>query len=364
MKKEKRTSIGRLTEIGPRPNVIQIVPPRSVMRPSVRRESDSDDVHDLVVHPLASPTGPGGAKGFRNRAGSTIKNPQVMNVYLGPFWGDQNFVESFSKAVVEKGYLDPLHDLGYGTGSGTYLGFATGPAVAPETTFHDVDARNTLKSLLDRGTLHGDENSLFVLILPDKVVSEMSGDKSCTSYCGYHDAIAYNGIDVAYAVLPSPLCKGCGGEIGDFTAVYAHELAEACTDKIPGKGWVADDGQENGDLEAWILFGWGPPSQPNLYTVQGYYTNERGNTVGLWNTPAAHTTAPSGIQQLGEIVGGCAFGETDFSKKLSEVVPDTAMFQQCVFGKMKAAGFDIKISDIPAGSSTTLEDVLEALEQL
>ncbi len=83
-------------------------------------------------------------------------------------------------------------------------------------------------------------------------------------------------------MLPSPLCQGCGGLIGDFTAVYAHELAEACTDKVPGQGWVAGDGEENGDLEAWILFGWGPPADPQRYTIQGYYTAERGNTVGMW----------------------------------------------------------------------------------
>jgi hypothetical protein len=77
---------------------------------------------------------------------------------------------------------------------------------------------------------------------------------------------------------PHPFCTGCRGQIGDFTAVYAHELAEAATDKVPGRGWVAADGEENGDLEAWILFGWGPPADPQRYTVQGYYTNERGNT--------------------------------------------------------------------------------------
>ena len=75
-------------------------------------------------------------------------------------------------------------------------------------------------------------------------------------------------------------------EMGDFTAIYAHEVAEACTDKVPGKGWLADDGQENGDLEAWILFKWGPPDDPHRYVVQGYYTNERGDTVGCWRDTA------------------------------------------------------------------------------
>ncbi len=278
------SGIQGLRDIGRRPNVIQIAPPRGVMRPSVRREKDPADLHDLVVHPLASPTGPGAAKGFHNIAGSTIQNPQVTNIYLGPFWGDQGFVEGFSKAIVENGYLDPLRELNYGTGSGTYLGSITGPALKPSSTFSDAEAQATLTKMLNAGHIHANENSLFMLILPDKVVSTMDdGSKSCKSYCGYHDAFTHKGTDIAYAVLPSALCSGCGGEIGDFTAVYGHELAEACTDKIPGKGWVADDGEENGDLEAWILFGWGPPNNPKQYTVQGYYTNQRGNTVGAWH---------------------------------------------------------------------------------
>jgi hypothetical protein len=52
---------------------------------------------------------------------------------------------------------------------------------------------------------------------------------------------------------------------------------------VPGQGWIADDGEENGDLEAWVLLNWGPPDNPNLYVVQGYYTIERGDTVGAWH---------------------------------------------------------------------------------
>jgi hypothetical protein len=68
--------------------------------------------------------------------------------------------------------------------------------------------------------------------------------------------------------------------------------------------------------------------------------------------------------KLAQFISGCALGEVDFSKKISDVVPDSELFQQCVFDKMKNAGFDIKIGDIPASSDTTLEDVLEALEQV
>jgi hypothetical protein len=270
-----------LRDIGRRRGVIQIVPPRHSVRQAYVRKEDSGD-HELVTRPLASPTGPGGAAGFKNVAGSQIAVPEVTNIYMGPFWGDQDFVEGFSKAVLENGYLDPLKELGYGTGPGTYLGNINGTALAAGSNFADSDAQAAVQDMLNQGTLKANVNSLFVLILPDGVTSILGQDQSCQAFCGYHDAFSWNGLEVAYAVLPSPLCQGCGGEMGDFTAVYAHELAEASTDKVPGQGWVADDGEENGDLEAWILFGWGPVDDPQRYTVQGYYTNERGNTVGAW----------------------------------------------------------------------------------
>jgi hypothetical protein len=279
MDRNERTQA--LRNIGRRRGVIQIVPPRGSVRQAYLRKEDSDD-NELVTRPLASPTGPGGAAGFKNVAGSQIAAPEVTNIYMGAFWGDRGFVEGFSKAILENGYLDPLKDLGYGTGPGAYLGNIDGPALAAGSDFADSDAQAAVQDMLNRGVLKANANSLFVLILPDGVTSMLDRDQSCQAFCGYHDSFSRNGLEVAYAVLPSSLCQGCGGEIGDFTAVYAHELAESATDKVPGQGWVADDGEENGDLEAWILFGWGPPDDPQRYTVQGYYTNERGNTVGAW----------------------------------------------------------------------------------
>jgi hypothetical protein len=258
--------------IGGRPGVVQVAVPR----PS-----------EMVTNPLATPTGPGQANGFRNCGGSQIALPQVTNVYLGAFWGgDRTFFEGFSQAVVERGYLAPLSTLGYGTGPGRYLGTVDAAGPASGTVVTDADTQGLIAGMLDAGTLAATASSLFMLLLPLGVISQMGGpdEQSCTQYCGYHDAFDHNGNTIAYAVLPSPSgCAGCGnGDIGAFTAVYAHELAEACTDKVPGQGWMSDDGWENADLEAWILRSWGPPEQPDRYTVQGYYTNEQGNTIGAW----------------------------------------------------------------------------------
>lgn len=274
-------TLNELCGIGKRTGVMQIVPTKDVVRPAVLDAEEEGT--ELASLPLAAPTGPGGAPGFSNRAGSQIANPQVTNVYLGPFWADMTVVEAFSKAVVENGYLDPLRELGYGTGSGQYLGMVQGTPLASGSTFSDQDAQTTLTAMLDASQITGNADSLFMLILPSGVTSQLdAADASCAQYCGYHEAFSYQGTDIAYAVLPATDCAACGGEFKDFTAVYAHELAEAITDKIPGQGWVADDGEENGDLEAWTLLNWGPPTNPNLYVIQGYYTNERGDTIGAW----------------------------------------------------------------------------------
>src|SRR6267143_74267 len=65
-----------------------------------------------------------------------------LNVFMGPFWaGSNSFFEGFCKAIVEHGYLDPLHELNYGTGSGSYLGPVQGEELKPGTTLNDSDAR-------------------------------------------------------------------------------------------------------------------------------------------------------------------------------------------------------------------------------
>ena len=71
--RNKRYSKADLTRIGRRPGVIQLVPPRHVMRPHLIHE----DTNELASNPLSSPTGPGGAPGFHNVAGSQIAVPQV-----------------------------------------------------------------------------------------------------------------------------------------------------------------------------------------------------------------------------------------------------------------------------------------------
>jgi serine protease len=75
-----------------------------------------------------------------------------------------------------------------------------------------------------------------------------------TGFCAWHD---WNG-KVAFTNMPYVLDAGssCGANsvrnrLDGFSIVGGHEYAEAETDPQAGNGWVAPDGEENGDLCAW-----------------------------------------------------------------------------------------------------------------
>jgi hypothetical protein len=79
-----------------------------------------------------------------------------------------------------------------------------------------------------------------------------------TGFCAWHD---YDG-NVSYTNMPYVLDagSGCGAssvqsQLDGFSIVGGHEYAESLTDPQPSSGWVASDGEENGDLCAWQNLG-------------------------------------------------------------------------------------------------------------
>ncbi len=89
---------------------------------------------------------------------------------------------------------------------------------------------------------------MYFVFLPPGVKVALGGSQSCQAFCGYNDAI---GTQIFYAVMPFPDCSGCRGNLAPFdalTATSSHELCEAITDPIPGKGWYDDANGEIGDI--------------------------------------------------------------------------------------------------------------------
>jgi hypothetical protein len=117
-----------LRKIGSRRNVMQIVPPRHVYRSShVRPEEEESGDHELMSGALKSPTGPGAPTGLEiEPAARSLSRVSRTSISVHSGAATVAFREGFSRSIVENGYLDPLKQLGYGTGSGSYLGSVDG----------------------------------------------------------------------------------------------------------------------------------------------------------------------------------------------------------------------------------------------
>lgn len=252
--------VDQMQAIGSRAGVWQVVPP--------------SDYKDRLAGEGA-PATPAGGFPLTNHGGSTIPNPKLVLIYLGAWWNDTAKLEAFAADLMTAGYLAPLSD--YGSGNGQFLGSIHGPAVSGTVT--DAQLQAILSAMISSppaGFPMPDGHTLYALCLPSGVVVNDGNGVSCTAFCGYHDALPDG--KTFYTVQPASDCQGCyiSDPFSGFTMVLAHEVAEACTDAVPGQGWFADvNGMENSDQFAWIPGPYGP------WTVQGYQLNGVGNSLSV-----------------------------------------------------------------------------------
>lgn len=246
--------------------------------------------HDLVANPVNLATAQIG--GLRDHGGPKIAHPRLWLVFVNDWWGDWKQSEAFARDLMEAGYLEPLHELGYGYQGGARYGGALQVRESLSAPLTDSDVRRFLDKWARAGeipTPGADE--LFATIWPDSVSIVFDGEQqgSCQTWCGYHwNMTAPAGGPLYYTVQTSTECGPCNGGIPAFeafTMVLAHEVAEAVTDP-EGTGWYRDsDGSENADQVAWNQLQYGP------WRPQGYATNERGNTIGTY-TPVSVPQPP------------------------------------------------------------------------
>jgi hypothetical protein len=211
------------------------------------------------------------------RGGPLVGSVQVFTVFWGAAWNDaahQNTSQSlnrFLQFVVASPYVDQLAE--YGTAPqaiarGKYVGTVTVPD-SLGANVSDSAIRQMLQQQLASGSgiPAPTPDSLYFVFLPPGVSVTAGGDRSCQTFCGYHDHVA---AQLFYAVVPSPNCAGCLGDLGTLdalTSVCSHELAEAITDPIPPQGWYDDDQGEIGDICAW------QNKRLGGYTVQLLWSN-------------------------------------------------------------------------------------------
>ncbi len=214
--------------------------------------------------------------------GPLLTSVQVYTVCWGKKWSSGpgaamvTKISDFYKAILVSPLIDQLTEYnvpGKTIGHGSLIGSKVITANAPVGSVTDTTVRARLKAWIAANTVPATTpNTLYFIYLDPGIVSIMGGSKSCTSYCGYHDAIG----NVFYAVMPYPSCPGCLGGLSAFdalTGTSSHELCEAITDPVPGSGWYDSANGEIGDICAWNF------KSVAGYTVQLEWSNQQNKCV-------------------------------------------------------------------------------------
>jgi hypothetical protein len=211
------------------------------------------------------------------RGGPLLTAVEVVTIFWGAAWETKQAalvgqVNGFFDLILSSALLKQLSEYsvaGKAIGHGRRTGTVTIGAPAPTAPVTDGAIRVFLQHQLaaNTGIPSPGPNSLYFVFLPPGVTVVAGGSKSCQAFCGYHDAI---GNQLFYAVEPYPGCAGCRGGLSPFdalTTTCSHELCEAITDPIPGRGWYDDAHGEIGDICAWKT------RKLGAYTIQLEWSN-------------------------------------------------------------------------------------------
>ena len=236
-------------------------------------------VHEVgTVHDTTAAAGP--APHLTYRGGPLLSAVQVVTMFWGKAWrlpanqAMSTQLNAFFDTILTSPLIDQLGEYGTAStpiGHGSRIGTATITTpnvklnVSDGAVQHFVQQQISLRAVPAPGP-----NTLYFVYLPPGVSVTQGGGRSCQVFCGYHSDI---NATIFYAVMPYPTCQGCTGSLAAFaalTSTSSHELCEAITDPIPGRGWYDDNHGEIGDICAW-----------KTKTIAGYTVQlEWSNTAG------------------------------------------------------------------------------------
>jgi len=222
--------------------------------------------------------------------GILLESVEVFTIFWGAQWSqDPNLKDLVSKInkffdnILKSSLMDQLSEYdinGYNIGHGTLKGTVNITNPQPGNTVtgglienvlaHEITTNNNIPQPSD--------NTLYFVYMPPGTFVSALGSGSCISggFCGYHDNIP--GTKICYAVMPYPSCGGCTnfGELDTFqaiTQISSHELCEAITDPIPGKGFYDTHHGEIGDICE------GGNKDVDGYTVQNEWSNKNNKCI-------------------------------------------------------------------------------------
>jgi hypothetical protein len=218
------------------------------------------------------------------RGGPLLSAVEIFTVFWGKPWTAganktmaQN-LNKFFKYIVTSPLIDQLAEYnvpGFPINHGSFKGTTTitTPALGASVTDSAIQHMLNQEITTNPAFPQPNPNLLYFVYLQPGTTVVQGGSKSCQAFCGYHDNI--NG-QIFYAAMPYANCAGCLGGLNAFdalTGTSSHEMCEAITDAIPGRGWYDDVHGEIGDICAWSF------KKLGAYNVQLEWSNKANKCI-------------------------------------------------------------------------------------
>ena len=218
------------------------------------------------------------------RGGPLLSAVEIFTVFWGKPWTVApnttmaQDLNKFFQYIVTSPLIDQLAEYdvpAFPIKHGTFAGSATITTPALGSSVTDSAIQHMLNQEISTNPAFPKPNAnlLYFVYLPPGVTVVQGGSKSCQAFCGYHSDISGQ---IFYAAMPYANCAGCLGGLSAFdalTGTSSHELCEAITDAIPGRGWYDNTHGEIGDICAWKT------KRIGAYSVQLEWSNKSGSCI-------------------------------------------------------------------------------------
>jgi hypothetical protein len=253
------------------------------------RESHPQMRDCVRIVPLATPDAAERAAAVAQSAqlvynnGPLIARAEVFTIFWGSAWqqaplaGLISEVNRFFDYILTSVLIDQLGEYSaaqYQIGHGKSIGSITLTSPDLSKTVDDSAIQQLIQREVSTGKLPpASLDLIYFVFLPSGVTVTQGGSASCKVFCGYHDALSN---EIFYAVMPFPDCSDCSSGLSSFdalTVTASHELCEAITDPVPGKGWYDNQNGEIGDICAWQT------KRIGQYTVQKEWSNKASGCI-------------------------------------------------------------------------------------
>jgi hypothetical protein len=250
--------------------------------------SHSDPIRIVPLHLpqelIAEKAAPAASPQLTYRDGPLIDNVEIFSIFWGTGWQRAPasalipHLNDFFDFIVRSSIMKQLSEYdvpGHKIGHGKMLGTITITTPTLQQSVSDTAIQHMLQHLIatNHSVPQTTPNTLYFIYVQPGTKVVQGGSASCQSFCGYHNDISGQ---IFYAVMPYPGCSGCTGSLDTLaalTSTSSHELCEAITDPIPGRGWYDDANGEIGDICAWKT------KKLGKYTVQLEWSNKANKCV-------------------------------------------------------------------------------------